>query len=67
MVGWGLHSHFHVQPNYCVEVVLCYRWGCDNEASKPDNFVVDVVVVVVVALLVVADHTIFSCNQLMLF
>ena len=23
-VGWsGLHSHFHVQPNYCVEVVLC--------------------------------------------
>ena len=23
-VGWwvGLHSHFHVQPNYCVEVVL---------------------------------------------
>ena len=21
--GWGLHSHFHVQPNNCVEVVLC--------------------------------------------
>ena len=20
--GWGLHSHFHVQPNYSVEVVL---------------------------------------------
>ena len=20
---WGLHSHFHVQPNYSVEVVLC--------------------------------------------
>ena len=21
--GWGgLHSHFHIQPNYCVEVVL---------------------------------------------
>ena len=20
--GWGLHSHFHVQPNNCVEVVL---------------------------------------------
>ena len=21
--GWGgVHSHFHVQPNYCVEVVL---------------------------------------------
>ena len=24
-VGWwdGLHSHFHVKPNYSVEVVLC--------------------------------------------
>ena len=21
--GWGLHSHFHVQPNYSVEVMLC--------------------------------------------
>ena len=21
--GWGLHSHFHVQPNYSVEVALC--------------------------------------------
>ena len=21
--GLGLHSHFFVQPNYCVEVVLC--------------------------------------------
>ena len=21
--GVGLHSHFHVQPNYSVEVVLC--------------------------------------------
>ena len=21
--GWGLQSHFHVQPNYSVEVVLC--------------------------------------------
>ena len=20
--GWGLHSHFHVQPNYSVAVVL---------------------------------------------
>ena len=20
--GWGLHSHFHVLPNNCVEVVL---------------------------------------------
>ena len=28
--GWGLHSHFRVQPNYSVEVVLCCRWGCDN-------------------------------------
>ena len=23
-VGWGLHSHFHVQPKYSVEVVLRY-------------------------------------------
>ena len=23
VVGWGLQSHFHVQPNYSVEVVLC--------------------------------------------
>ena len=22
-VGWGLQSHFCVQPNNCVEVVLC--------------------------------------------
>ena len=22
MVGWGLHSHFRVQPNNCVEDVL---------------------------------------------
>ena len=22
VVGWGLHSHFHVQPNYSIEVVL---------------------------------------------
>ena len=21
--GWGLHCHFHVQPNYSVEVVFC--------------------------------------------
>ena len=21
--GWGLHSYFHVQPNYSVAVVLC--------------------------------------------
>ena len=21
--GWGLHSHFHVQPNNSVKVVLC--------------------------------------------
>ena len=33
------------------------------EVPKADNFVVDVVVVVVVALLVVADHTLFSCNH----
>ena len=23
-MGWGLHSHFAVQPNYSVEVVLCF-------------------------------------------
>ena len=44
---------------------------CLSEALKPDNFVVDVVgvfvVVVVVALLVVADYIIFSCRQGMLF
>ena len=36
-----------------------------SEAPKADNFVVHVVgvVVVVVALLVVADHTKFSCGQ----
>ena len=28
MVGWGLHSHFHVKPNRCV--VLCLGWGFDN-------------------------------------
>ena len=21
--GWGLHSHFRVQPNYSIDVVLC--------------------------------------------
>ena len=26
----GVHSHFHIQPNYSVEVVLCCRWGCDK-------------------------------------
>ena len=30
MVGWGLHCHFHVQPNYSVKVVLCCHWDCDN-------------------------------------
>ena len=30
-VRWfAQHSHFHVQPNYSVEVVLCWGWGCDN-------------------------------------
>ena len=42
MGGWGLHSHFHVQPNCSVEVevVLRCRWGCDNENNK-DNEVCD--------------------------
>ena len=33
MVGGGsggVQSHFLVQPNYSVEVVLCCRWGCDK-------------------------------------
>ena len=25
----SLHSHFHIQPNYSVEVVLCCHCGCD--------------------------------------
>ena len=30
--GGGLESHFHVQPNFCVDVVLCcvVVGGCDN-------------------------------------
>ena len=27
-MGWD--GHFHIQPNYSVEVVLCCCWGCDN-------------------------------------
>ena len=23
-VEWGVQSHFRVQPNFCVEVLLCY-------------------------------------------
>ena len=26
--------YFHVQPKYSVEVVLCCRWGCDNETKS---------------------------------
>ena len=27
-MGWGgLYNLFHVQPNYCVEVVLSLSWG----------------------------------------
>ena len=41
--GWGLQSHFHVQPNYSVEVVLlvvlCCRWGCDNLKEEGKLFV----------------------------
>ena len=41
-VGWwggvvwlgGMYSHFHVQPNYSMDVVLCLGWGCDNTGSK---------------------------------
>ena len=36
--GVGVHSHFRVQPNYSVEVVLlvafCCRWGCDNTSHS---------------------------------
>ena len=37
--GWwgGVHSHFHVQPNDSVEVVLCCRWECDNK-DEADNY-----------------------------
>ena len=38
MVGWGLQSHFHVQPNFSDEVVLCCRWGCDNSDSRGTNY-----------------------------
>ena len=40
----GAHSHFFVQPNYSVEVVLlvvsCCRWGCDNilQTSQQANY-----------------------------
>ena len=44
--------------SYLVVVNECY-----SVAHKADNFVVNVVLVLVVALLVVADHTIFSCHQ----
>ena len=30
----GVHGHFHVQPNYSVEVVLCCRWGCVNNTNN---------------------------------
>ena len=32
--GWcGVHSRFCVQPNFCVEVALCCRLGCDKLLS----------------------------------
>ena len=41
-VGWlewgGFHSHFHVQPNYSIEIVLCCRWGCDNSLLFYQSF-----------------------------
>ena len=35
-VGWGMPSHFRVQPIYDVDVVivLCCCWGCDNIRQK---------------------------------
>ena len=33
--GWGLQSHFHVQPNHCVEVVLrCVVVGVVTKSYK---------------------------------
>ena len=32
--GGGLHSHFRVQPNYSVEVVVICRGGCDNNGAR---------------------------------
>ena len=49
-VWWGgVQSHFRVQPNYSVEVVLCCRWGCDKKllefslshAGSANHFVSD--------------------------
>ena len=38
---WGLQSHFHVQPNYSVKVVLlvvlCCCWSCDNIGGTVDS------------------------------
>ena len=40
-VGWGwlggLYSHFCVEPNYSVEVVLCCHWGCGNTLLEHSN------------------------------
>ena len=40
-LGWGLHSHFCVQPTYRVDVVflvvLCCRLGCDNRKIYETN------------------------------
>ena len=40
VAGWGggLHSHFHIQPNYSGEVALCCRWVCDNNISQYNAF-----------------------------
>ena len=37
-VEWGVQSHFLVQPNFCVEVVLCCRRGCDNIWTQAATF-----------------------------
>ena len=36
----GVRSHFHVQPNYSVGVVvvLCCRWGCDKRCREKINY-----------------------------
>ena len=30
VVVGGVQSHFRIQPNYSVGVVLCVSWGCGN-------------------------------------
>ena len=40
---WGLHSHFHVQPNYSVEVVLHCSLGFDKKGRLRINRLEEVI------------------------